>query len=1191
MASVLDSYLKQSLGSAYKSRDDDKLDSYLKQALRTTERTSRKKKSTAGATDTSLLSRAAKAPIAGLAAIGNVLDIPGSVVRDTLGGDNPLDQLLPWNWTSHEGRLSGRDLLRKYDLAGNKDTWANWGAGLVAEIGLDPLTYVTLGGSALSKAGKTAKAAGILDDVAKISAAGPRVGRMTSTLEDLVTGAKGLYGPDEFTEGAASNISKRRALERVAKEQKFNLDDIYGTMPLGGLAAPIGPLAGLAGDAGVWGKAGGMAERVAGGMDIAGKTVAESRPGVFMRGLFDSKVRGTFTKAEQRLAESVTTAQQQARPAGRMAGFEMGDVIEPALRQFEEVAGDEIMQAAQRRVVGPAAEAAAQAIKSPPVDPRAASKLHTKAMEDVDKAMSAFQAIDKATEIRRVANAVARHASERDIAEALDIFDIKNVSPAHPASQGIEAAVRKAQQVNKAKIEQINEMGGGVHLLDDEQIQHIGRYADVSKASYRDKGNIESALMREATMRGVPVNKLPADVTKRVTDEATQRGGSRIANTKTAVDFARTQETRTVPAAIVNELLVDPAIRAGKGADGQVLAAQHILDTYQQYLDPKYVGRSKPSAAANLAKWVEKNNGRPGFTEMLHKQTELLNTPDARNAIEQHAWELAQHIRVHARRPRYTHEVMQDQLRYTEAAYRKEGMLKAIHEYVRKSATDAAGIPINRVFQDAGMDSGKAVEFFAKQGGLTAEQASHLNVPQDVAAAVKSVIASSPGSVWGNEVGRALDWVNDFMRGTLTLPFPAFHVRNLSSGQYINLSTGAIQNSADLTAYKAAMQQAKALRANPNDPQWREIKAHNVFGTGSGQRMERGFDDTPSVAAELPEFMDKPLLRTVGSGYQKVMEKGSQAMNWVEYYNRVPLYLYYRKKGFEPLQAAMEVKKRHFDYSELTDFERNFLRRGFLFYSFTRKMAPLMAETLMERPGGAMAQVVKQTGHAQARQEQPVPEWITQTTSIPLSPTASGDLRFVTGLGLPQEDVASFYGSPIEELLSRTSPVLKAPLEMAFDRSLFQRGRPLDELDPSLGRVIGNVKELAGGAPVADTRAKPFLGNAFEFALANSPASRVLSSLRTATDPRKSVLDKTANLFTGGRVTHVSPAVQDAVLRENAAAIMKRLGGKTFTKTYIPAEERAKMTTAQIQLADQLDGLMTELANRRKQRTQEKAKR
>ena len=50
-----------------------------------------------------LFSSAAEATLGGLAAVGNVLDLPGSMVRDVLAFENPLDQLLPWNWTTHKG--------------------------------------------------------------------------------------------------------------------------------------------------------------------------------------------------------------------------------------------------------------------------------------------------------------------------------------------------------------------------------------------------------------------------------------------------------------------------------------------------------------------------------------------------------------------------------------------------------------------------------------------------------------------------------------------------------------------------------------------------------------------------------------------------------------------------------------------------------------------------------------------------------------------------------------------------------------------------------------------------------------------------------------------------------------------------------------------------------------------------------
>jgi len=121
----------------------------------------------------SLMREIGDTALSGLSAVGNVLDVPGSVVRDIMAGENPFDQLLPWNWTSDQGRISGRDLLRKYGLAGREDTYGNWWGGFATEVLTDPLTYLTLGSTAaLSSAGKVAKSVGILDDLARVTGKG-----------------------------------------------------------------------------------------------------------------------------------------------------------------------------------------------------------------------------------------------------------------------------------------------------------------------------------------------------------------------------------------------------------------------------------------------------------------------------------------------------------------------------------------------------------------------------------------------------------------------------------------------------------------------------------------------------------------------------------------------------------------------------------------------------------------------------------------------------------------------------------------------------------------------------------------------------------------------------------------------------------------------------------------------------------
>lgn len=128
-----------------------------------------------------ILRKTGEAALGGIGAVGNFLDLPGSMVRDVAtwlpGGPkpaNPFDQLLsPF---SGDHRTSGRDLLRGYGLAGEKDSWGNFAGGLGAEIALDPLTYVGVG--LASRAGNVAKKANLTKNVTqKVNQAAEKVAK------------------------------------------------------------------------------------------------------------------------------------------------------------------------------------------------------------------------------------------------------------------------------------------------------------------------------------------------------------------------------------------------------------------------------------------------------------------------------------------------------------------------------------------------------------------------------------------------------------------------------------------------------------------------------------------------------------------------------------------------------------------------------------------------------------------------------------------------------------------------------------------------------------------------------------------------------------------------------------------------------------------------------------------------------
>ena len=68
------------------------------------------------------------------------------------------------------------------------------------------------------------------------------------------------------------------------------------------------------------------------------------------------------------------------------------------------------------------------------------------------------------------------------------------------------------------------------------------------------------------------------------------------------------------------------------------------------------------------------------------------------------------------------------------------------------------------------------------------------------------------------------------------------------------------------------------------------------------------------------------------------------------------------------------------------------------------------------------------------------------------------------------------------------------------------------------------------------------------------------------------------------RVTDVSPAAQDAVLRDRALEMMRSMGSRAFTKSYFADDDLAQMPAPQRALAEKLSQLQTVLAERAKER-------
>lgn len=588
--------------------------------------------------------------------------------------------------------------------------------------------------------------------------------------------------------------------------------------------------------------------------------------------------------------------------------------------------------------------------------------------------------------------------------------------------------------------------------------------------------------------------------------------------------------------------------------------------------------------------------------------------------------------------PVFPHNPIEEALRRKEIGGRAVEMAKAIRESVSANAMDfysapAGSVPVRGVLERAGLD----VDATLQMMGLADDAQMPKELAEDIGRVIKSF--QNPDEV--NVVLKAVDKFTALFKTGVTALAPAFHVRNRTSGAVQNWIIGAFSlrsaNDADKLirgrgpisglqdelgdAYKGLTDQ-QATRKFAE-----EVFAQNVAPRGQGIGLDTltGTTLDRNLAADIPGVIPNRPWDAVKSALPRNLRQanplnvagvatetdvfapavaGRQIGSLVESQNRIEGYLELRRQGYAPELAAERVRAAHVDYANLSDTERQ-IRRWVPFMAFSKGMATFVADELLQRPGGRLGQTIRASNQSS---DAPLPDYVAQTAAIPLGMLPDGSQRFLTGFGFAHEDTLGIpgfrggmpdIGGTLAELGSRLNPIPKLAIEAATGESLFQRGplggRDVLDQDPTIGRLISNVGELTGlgKRELPSGRAKPFLGTGFEQLASNLPTSRLMTTLRTLTDKRK--LEggpfpgsmAALNTLTGARVSDVSPAAQDALLRDELQATMRQAGGSAFESVRFSKKQIAEAEKADPQLAQQMrdmNAAAAELAARAKAR-------
>ena len=333
---------------------------------------------------------------------------------------------------------------------------------------------------------------------------------------------------------------------------------------------------------------------------------------------------------------------------------------------------------------------------------------------------------------------------------------------------------------------------------------------------------------------------------------------------------------------------------------------------------------------------------------------------------------------------------------------------------------------------------------------------------------------------------------------------PAWHTRNAFGNFWNNYMLGGLT---DFKLYGEAAAIQKSMHVNKGGIVSRlddlagigSVSSKQIVkGTGMtreeifNEAVKRGVYESGLYGQDLGEAALKSSnvpLSTEWSGINKAFAAGKA----VENNARIALFIdgiKKAKKGGGPVDAerildgaASNVRKSLFDYSDLSDIEKRYMKRLMPFYTWTRKNIPAQFRAIIEHPDRAN-KINLLVGNLQRGvtdlDETDVEQWVKGQFPIFLDADDNEQYRtFVTAMSyLPTAELDRLMRSP-EQLGKMVgdmgSPILKLPFEMIYNYGSFKE----DKIDPSqlgIGPNTGKFGEGLWSSLPGKTGSQDFLG-------------------------------------------------------------------------------------------------------------------
>lgn len=981
----------------------------------------------------SMLSALARNTGGAVEQIGLLLDTPGAIARGIMAGDPGSG----FNW-DYDKRTSGEELLKSYGLLDkDADSWGSTAVGIGAEIITDPLALVTTPLSSLTKAGKAAKAANLLD-LAPIAAqqrmgnaakrtmtgrlaesaledllpqglaktpenyairplVGPRVARTTTTLDEVVQAAP---DPTKALDDLTKYLDTKGLTYDAVKDEKLG-----GAFGLGLFSPAVTftpPGSGAVLDA----------------MDALGQAVAWSYPARLASSAFDERVGGMIDSGDQIAALRQFNALDQARASGRrmaQAHAETVASIPMSSRAKSLLGADSLLSEQGNDLLTRLFEGKATA----------SDRILMRELPGIDRAVASWD---------RIRNFNASEASRLGI----------DFTPLRDPKFGVEYSPRAGTELDFGEYG----TGFGRSMFQARTNEQLNRNAHLftpgGTVDLREVSRLP--IVRQWARDGSRSQFSVAQVGSEIANYLNRKHGYR------AIDQAHGEGMARVMYRINKDLPDNIPAFAGHPLNEQTRA---IISQEVMRANANYVYDSLAEAAAGAAA-----NQIPGggFKPLVSAANEIAGRVGLKTtsggldpAVQKQLVD-----RVAARLGVNPSQVDITQLSVPEEVYNR---LSRINDFYSSP----------RVQQEVSGMLDSMTQFW--KASILAFPARH-----------SRDIFSNAVSVW-LETGDPLATTQGFgiakrvLSGNIDAVLP--QLQNLP--QYRGLAPAAAKSKfmGDVAAsgVLTGLSQADVLAAR------RQGELSKIMPGVTPITRGRAF------AQLIPDGSRTPLQmlydQTQVRGLTNQFETRNALFNWSQQLSdandsiaRLGGFIALLSKGVNPEQAASRILNVLVNYDSLTTFERGFMRKIFPWWSYTSRIGKYAVQSMMQNPGGSMAQMIRMSNvMGQSTDDNYVPERLRQQLSIGVPDDAlralgielaPGDQLRFSDFDLPAMDaLATFSGGPqdiISNLLGQSNPFIKSIGEIAFDTDLFTKRR-LADADPAINKIY---RRLSGGGELSN---------------------------------------------------------------------------------------------------------------------------